>query len=105
MPQCPNAPMPQCPNHPIAQSITKSPNHQMSQSSRLTPMKSMLIVIAALLAAAQTPRPDNPQSLARIDAAKIVAADDAGSNPPFSFYCVAGGEQANSSEAAALEPV
>src|SRR5499427_6936058 len=102
----------QCPESPnlsvnlsISQSITKSPNHQMPQSSRLTPMKFMLIVIAALLAAAQTPRPDNPQSLARIDAAKKLAADDAWLKAPFSFYCVAGGARANSAAAPALEPV
>ena len=36
-----------------------------------------LLAIAAMLSMAQTPRPDNPQSLAHVDAAKKLAGDDA----------------------------
>jgi len=68
-------------------------------------MKPTLILFAALLAMGQSPRPDNPQSLAHVEAAKKVAGDDAWLKGPFNFYCVAGNARGNSATAPALEPV
>ena len=55
--------------------------------------------------AAPAPRPDNPQSLAHIDAAKKIA----GSNPalmnPYNFFCVPANTRANNANAPELEPV
>jgi metallo-beta-lactamase class B len=59
----------------------------------------------SLITMGQTARPDNPQSLARIDAAKKLAGDDAWLKAPFNFYCVAGNARGNSPTAPALEPV
>src|SRR6516162_3736746 len=64
-----------------------------------------VLVLAGLLATGQSARPDNPQSLAHIDAAKKLAGDDAWLKAPFSFYCVAGNARGNSPSAPALEPV
>lgn len=55
--------------------------------------------------AAQPPKPDNPQSLAHIDAAKKLAGDDPFLANPFNFYCVAGKARAQNNAAPALEPV
>jgi len=68
-------------------------------------MKPALIVLAALLAMGQSPRPDNSPSLAHVDAAKKLAGDDAWLKGPFNFYCVAGGARPNSTTAPALAPV
>src|ERR1051325_12112590 len=68
-------------------------------------MKKTLLVIAVLFGAAQTPRPDNPQSLAHIDAAKKLAGSDQWLQCPFNFYCVAGKARANDTKAPAMEPV
>src|SRR5262245_38778748 len=51
------------------------------------------------------PRPDNPQSLAHIDAARKLAGNDAWLRMPFNFYCVAGGARANNANAPELEPI
>ena len=51
------------------------------------------------------PKPDNPQSLAHIDAAKKIAGNDAWLQTPYAFYCVAGGARANNASAPELEPV
>src|SRR5215831_16730605 len=77
----------------------------MIQSSMLFPMKPTLLVIAATLAMGQTPRPDNSQSLAHVEAAKKLAGDDAWLKGPFNFYCVAGNARGNSTTAPAMEPV
>jgi metallo-beta-lactamase class B len=55
--------------------------------------------------APQPPRPDNPQSLTHIDAAKKLAGDDPFLSNPFNFYCVAGKARAQNNAAPALEPV
>ena len=44
---------------------------------------------------AAAPKPDNPQSLAHIDAAKKVAGDDPWLLSPYTFYCVAGNARGN----------
>src|SRR6185503_18428617 len=54
--------------------------------------------------AAPAPRPDNPQSLAHIDAAKKLAGDDALLRSPYNFYCVAGNARGNNATAPELEP-
>jgi metallo-beta-lactamase class B len=69
-------------------------------------MKLVLVsAIAAALTMGQTARPDNPQSLAHVDAAKKLAGDDAWLQGPFNFYCVAGKARPNSTTAPAMEPV
>ncbi len=69
-------------------------------------MKSAFMLgVGALLVAGQVARPDNPQSLAHIEAAKKLAGDDAWLKAPFNFYCVAGNARGNSPTAPALEPV
>lgn len=55
--------------------------------------------------AAAAPRPDNPQSLAHVDAAKKLAGNDQWLLSPFNFYCVAGGARPNNAIAPELEPV
>jgi len=72
------------------------------------------VVLIALIAFGQgrgergTPppaRPDNPQSLAQIDAARKIAGDDAFLRKPFDFFCVTANTRANDSNAPELEPV
>ena len=55
--------------------------------------------------AAAAPRPDNPQSLAHVDAAKKLAGNDQWLLSPYNFYCVAGGARPNNANAPELEPV
>lgn len=55
--------------------------------------------------AAAAPRPDTPQSWARIDAAKKIAGSDPWLLSPYNFYCVAGGARPNNANAPELEPV
>ena len=55
--------------------------------------------------AAAAPRPDNPQSLAHVDAAKKLAGTDPWLLSPYNFYCVAGNARGNSPTAPELEPV
>ena len=54
---------------------------------------------------AVAPKPDNPESLAHIAAAKKIVGDDAWLLPPYNFYCVAGNARPNNAQAAELEPV
>jgi len=72
-------------------------------------MKTLTIVLALLATAggslAQTPRPDNAQSLAHIESARQLAGDDAWLNGPFNFYCVAGKARPNDTKAPAMAPV
>jgi metallo-beta-lactamase class B len=68
-------------------------------------MKLVYLLVAALLAVGQTARPDNPQSLAHVEAAKRLAGDDAWLKGPFNFYCVAGNARPNSTTAPLMEPV
>ena len=62
------------------------------------------VVVAAAISMAQAARPDNPQSLAHVEAAKKLAGDDAWLNGPFNFYCVAGKARPNDTKAPAMEP-
>jgi metallo-beta-lactamase class B len=55
--------------------------------------------------APEPPRPDNPQSLAHIDAAKKIAGADTFLFNPYNFYCVAGNARAQNNNAPDLEPV
>ena len=68
-------------------------------------MKPTFVFLAALLAMGQSPRPDNPQSLAHVEAARKLAGDDAWLRGPFNFYCVAGNARPNDTKAPAMEPV
>ena len=69
-----------------------------------------LIFSAAMFAlgqgrgAPQPQRPDNPQSLAHIDAAKKLVGEDSFLSNPFNFYCVAGKARGQNNAAPALEP-
>jgi len=54
---------------------------------------------------AAPPRPDNPQSLMHVDAARTLAGSDTWLQAPFTFYCVAGNARGNSPAAPELEPV
>ncbi len=65
----------------------------------------LLAAVALAIAFGQTARPDNPQSLAHVEAAKKLAGDDAWLRGPFDFYCVAGRARPNSTTAPAMEPV
>ena len=53
--------------------------------------------------ATPAPRPDNPQSLARIEKAKQLAGTDV--TAPFNFYCVPGVARGQNDDAPELEPV
>jgi len=64
-----------------------------------------LLAIVALLTMGQTARPDNPQSLGHVDAAKKLAGSDEWLQGPFNFYCVAGKARPNDTKAPAMEPV
>jgi len=54
--------------------------------------------------APQASRPDNPQSLAHIDAAKKAAGNDTFLANPYNFFCVAGNARAQNNNAPDLEP-
>jgi metallo-beta-lactamase class B len=54
---------------------------------------------------AQPSRPDNPQSLARVNAARQLAGDDPFLAIPFAFFCVPGNARAQNNNAPDLEPV
>jgi metallo-beta-lactamase class B len=55
--------------------------------------------------AVTAPKPDNPQSLAHIEAAKKLTGSDPWLLSPYNFYCVAGKARGNSPTAPELEPV
>jgi len=50
-------------------------------------------------------KPDNPQSLAHIDAAKKIAGNDAFLMNPYNFFCIPANTRANNANAPELEPV
>src|SRR2546422_10946050 len=50
-------------------------------------------------------KPDNPQSLVHVEAAKKLAGNDAFLLKPYNFYCPIGAARANSQTAPDLEPV
>ena len=54
---------------------------------------------------APAPKPDNPQSLAHLDAAKKTAGSDVWLLQPYNFYCVPGNARGNSANAPVLDPV
>ena len=53
---------------------------------------------------APAPLPDNPQSLAHVEAARKLAGSDSWLQAPFNFYCVAGNARANNGNAPVREP-
>src|SRR5262245_60847524 len=55
--------------------------------------------------AAPAPRPDNPQSLEHIAAAKKIAGNDAFLKYPYDFFCIPANTRANNGNAPELEPV
>ncbi len=65
----------------------------------------VVVAVAAALTMGQTVRPDNPQSLAHVDAAKKLAGSDEWLRGPLNFYCVAGKARPNDTKAPAMEPV
>jgi metallo-beta-lactamase class B len=79
-------------------------------------MKTVILLVAVSLTgvvsaqapargAAAAPKPDTPQSLAHIEAAKKLAGTDPWLLSPYTFYCVAGNGRGNSPSAPELEPV
>ena len=74
------------------------------QVSILTVLLSAGTIAAAQRGTPQANRPDNPQSLAHIDAAKKIAGDDAFLANPYKFFCVAGNARAQNNNAPDLEP-
>ena len=66
---------------------------------------SVAVVAFAQRGAPQPPKPDNPQSLAHINAAKKIAANDTFLANPLNFFCVAGNARAQNNNAPDLEPV
>jgi len=54
--------------------------------------------------APQASRPDNPQSLRHLDAAKKTAGDDTFLANPYNFFCIAGNARAQNNNAPDLEP-
>jgi metallo-beta-lactamase class B len=54
--------------------------------------------------APQPPRPDNPASLAHLNAAKTLAGDDPFLAHPYQFFCVAGNARAQNNSAPDLTP-
>src|SRR5262252_8837123 len=75
------------------------------QAMELLMKFALMVGVAAVLGSGQTVRPDNPQSLAHIDAAKKLAGTDPWLLSPYGFYCVAGKARGNSPTAPELEPV
>src|SRR5262245_49517205 len=65
----------------------------------------LMPLAAAQRGAPQPPRPDNPQSLAHINAAKKLAGSDPFLADPLNFFCVAGNARAQNNNAPELEPV
>jgi metallo-beta-lactamase class B len=68
-------------------------------------MLSTAVPLYAQRGAPQAPRPDNAQSLAHINAAKKIAADDSFLANPLNFFCVAGTARAQNNNAPDLEAV
>src|SRR5262249_13858096 len=50
-------------------------------------------------------KPDNPQSLAHIDAAKKMAGNDTFLQSPYNFFCIPANTRANNANAPELEPI
>jgi metallo-beta-lactamase class B len=77
--------------------------------------KKMIVALQCMIFAAgavyaqrgapQAPRPDNAQSLARIDAAKKIAGNDSFLANPYNFFCVAGNARAQNNNAPDLDPI
>jgi metallo-beta-lactamase class B len=63
------------------------------------------VVVYGQRGAPQPSRPDTPQSLAHINAAKEVAGSDPFLANPYNFYCVAGNARAQNNNAPDLEPI
>jgi metallo-beta-lactamase class B len=66
---------------------------------------SAAVSLHAQRGAPQAPRPDNPRSLAHIDAAKKLVGDDSFLANPYNFFCVAGNARAQNNNAPDLEAV
>lgn len=60
--------------------------------------------VGAQRGAVQPQRPDNPESLAHLSSAKMLAGDDDFLAKPYSFFCVAGNARAQNNNAPDLEP-
>src|SRR5688572_30574921 len=68
-------------------------------------MLSTAVSLFAQRGAPQAPRPDNPQSLEHINAAKKLAANDSFLANPNNFFCVPGNARAQNNNAPDLEAV
>src|SRR5579883_154857 len=86
--------------------------YRIRGSGEHMPYKIILLMLSFAVAASgqgrgapEPPRPDNPQSLAHIDAAKKIAGTDPFLLNPYNFYCVAGNARAQNNNAPDLEPI
>jgi metallo-beta-lactamase class B len=82
--------------------------HVVIAAGALLAAVSLTVVVRAQApgrGAAAPPKPDNPQSLAHIEAAKKLAGADPWLQSPYTFYCVAGNARGNNASAPELEPV
>jgi metallo-beta-lactamase class B len=61
-------------------------------------------VVVAQRGGPQPARPDNPESLAHLSAARKIAGDDPFLANPYNFFCVAGNARAQNNNAPDLEP-
>src|SRR5437667_12773670 len=68
-------------------------------------MPAMAAVAFAQQRAAIPQKPDNPESLVHVEAAKKLAGNDPFLMKPYNFYCPIGAARANSQTAPDLEPV
>src|SRR5437762_11515049 len=68
-------------------------------------MPAMAAVAFAQQRAAIPQKPDNPQSLVHVEAAKKLAGNDPFSMKPYNFYCPIGAARANIQTAPDLEPI
>ncbi len=68
-------------------------------------MLGMAVVVFGQQRAPIPQKPDNPQSLVHVDAAKKLVGNDPFLTRPFNFYCIPGNARANSQTAPDLEPI
>src|SRR5262249_26612385 len=95
--------------HSAPTAITRKETRYMLKNSilfvALCSMLSMAIVALGQQRATIPQKPDNPQSLVHVEAAKKLAGNDQFLLKPYNFYCPIGAARANSQTAPDLEPI
>ena len=64
-----------------------------------------LVATGQAPAAAPAPKPENPKSLARIEAARKISGNDPLLMPAYNFFCIPANTRANNANAPELEPI